>query len=262
MHYVVEGLTGRAAGTEDDGISWMLLAHHAIKGVREYSSKSNRKQVPHVDANIAYTDLEVMLLDPGLASLNETFANVSGQLPAGWLTNDVALAVKSDGAAKGLIADKPGDFRIKTPRLRIDGDFYLEMQFHCYLPQDNLRLILSGRGANPDLELTLTRRNPGLYSRSMANVVLQHDASRDEFEPWGTRSGFPILRLERRGQTFTVQVNGKPLLSKAFPDHNSFERMTLELVGNTQSVNALVSEVGGAVAAKMHVRSLKFGPLK
>jgi hypothetical protein len=217
---LIEGIGGAAARPNEETINWASLAGFVQDRVDQEGKRTRRTQRPHFKGDVNST-IPLMILPPGANTLVETFKNVKlGEVPRGWERDD-AVAVRMHRGMLCLMSDSEGSQSISTPKLRIEGDFVVDIvvDYNFY---SSFSMILEGREGAPNLQLDL---KPG-GSEGMAYVDLGGVSERTVFPhlpDWSQPR--PRIRLEREGETFRLIANGKTVIARPFRDRKEFERI-------------------------------------
>jgi len=235
---VIKGMAGAAARPGEGSVSWASLAAYTQSGVQDYSKKSGRTQKPHFkgDTNSA---LALIVLPPGSRALREDFRRIKlGEVPKGWERDD-AIGVRPYKGVPCLEADTKGNHSVTTPKVRIEGDFLMEVVFQLGM-KNKLQLTLQAKDGDPDLELIVQGPEGVPLSGEQTKVKLAEieakaelKSSQDRISPKPSR-----LRLEREGTTFRLIVDGETLIARPFKDYKEFESLkiglTMDQTGGTR----------------------------
>lgn len=231
---LIEGLGGAAARSGEEGVSWGSLAGYLQSRVMAYSTSKKRTQRPHVKGDVN-SALALMAVPPGATTLVQNFRLVKpGEVPAGWERDD-AVGVRRHEGEPCLEADTKGAHSTSTPKLRIEGDFVLDVVFTMSY-YNSLKLTLHTQEGET-LDLVLEPPSLGFY-KSQIKLGKVDSGERTIYTlRQGAGKPWPQLRLEREEATFRVidlQNPSEALIARPIKEFSdkTFEKLTLTLTAN------------------------------
>jgi hypothetical protein len=181
-------------------------------------------------------------LDPAVAfrqGFREDFKNaIAGGLPDGWEGND-SVFVRQDDGRPHLEAAQPDKQEVRTPPLRIDGDFYVECECQI-LYRQALEVKLRGRDGAPSLTINF-------QAHDYAKVDFPGCAAKDL--PVDMYVKPAMIRIERAAGIYRVKVNSTLFHAQKLPDHKDFDGIELFLKGGGTSTK-IFSVSAGPLNAK------------
>jgi hypothetical protein len=253
FHFVLEGLRGKAKN-EDNEVTWDRLTEFVKRQVSRQVPKvigDGAKQTPHLLANLEGESPVLVRIDQdkksaapklpeGIANsldsakriLVEDFKSTkTGELPRGWKGDD-AVAVRLFEGKRYLTTSGKGPDSIKTPKLRIEGDFTLEVTF-LMGAGNKLELKLLGADGTPDLELSLD-------NGYLAFLKVAGKKYRERFVVSAEPKNPTRLRLQRKGEVFEViDLNkDKTPISERLSKYKTFQGLEIGLTKDGNPGNA------------------------
>ncbi len=150
--------------------------------------------------------------------LDEDFSKTKrGELPAGWV-GDAGIGVGREADKSWLQTRTTGIHRVYTPPLPIQGDFQIEFTYQL------------GRGGHLGLALENegTRDVRAKFSNNNSHLQL---TLADAEERYVNGAGDKVCRavVQREGDVFTIEVDGKEALVHRIKDAGNFERLAIDL---------------------------------